>query len=224
MVQSGRCKEGLQTDKKVLLLVGIAMTRLHSYIVARDYGFAPNPFFGYCTLATCMVFIREHAKIGDWVVGTGSGSIAKQRGGHLVYAMRVEEILTFDEYWSDFRFRRKRPDMYSSVRNSFGDNIYHRNGDDGFWSQVDSHHSLDDGSPNKRNIVHDTKVDRVLIGRDFVYYGGDGPKIPAFRRTIIHGQGKRYMSRFPKDVVNEFVSWIGSLGDTGYCGTPLDWR
>lgn len=37
--------------------------------VARDYGFAPNPFFGVCTLATCKPRIRSVAQIGDWVVG-----------------------------------------------------------------------------------------------------------------------------------------------------------
>ena len=46
--------------------------RLHSYVVARDYGFAPNPFFGVCTLATCKPKIRSAAKLGDWVMGTGS--------------------------------------------------------------------------------------------------------------------------------------------------------
>lgn len=28
--------------------------RCFSYIVARDYGFAPNPFHGFCTLANCI--------------------------------------------------------------------------------------------------------------------------------------------------------------------------
>ena len=200
------------------------MARLHSYIVARDFGFAPNPFFGYCTLATCMVYIREGAEVGDWVAGTGSGRKSVQREGYLVFAMRVEEILTFDEYWSDPRFRVKRPDMYSSKMKSFGDNIYHRDGVDGSWSQADSHHSLDDGSPNSRNITHDTKVDRVLISRDFVYYGGEGPQIPALRGTKIHGFRKRYMNYFPIDVVNEFARWVRTLGDRGYSGTPLDWR
>ena len=127
----------------------------------------------------------------------GSGEESKKREGCLVYAMRVEEILTLDEYWFDPRFRVKGPDMYSSEMKGFGDNIYHRNVVDGSWSQADSHHSLDDGSPNLRNIVHDTKVERVLISRDFVYYGGEGPQIPAFNGTKIHGFRKRYMNYFP---------------------------
>src|SRR5882762_6472831 len=46
--------------------------RLYSYVVARDFGFAPNPFYGFCTLATCKPRIRAHACVGDWVLGTGS--------------------------------------------------------------------------------------------------------------------------------------------------------
>ena len=74
------------------------MTRLHSYVVARDFGFAPNPFFGFCTLATCKPKIRSVAAIGDWVIGTGSRT--KQRDGHLVFAMRVSETLSFGDYRS----------------------------------------------------------------------------------------------------------------------------
>ena len=43
--------------------------KIYSYIVKRDYGFAPNPFYGYCTLATCKPVIRKHAEIGDIIQG-----------------------------------------------------------------------------------------------------------------------------------------------------------
>ena len=42
---------------------------LYSYVITRDYGFAPNPFWNICTLATCKPQIREHALKGDWVAG-----------------------------------------------------------------------------------------------------------------------------------------------------------
>ena len=66
------------------------MPRLYSYIIARDYGFAPNPFYGFCTLATCKPNIRKSASVGDWVIGTGTKK--KNRDGHLVFAMRVTEV------------------------------------------------------------------------------------------------------------------------------------
>ena len=198
------------------------MTRLHSYIVARDYGFAPNPFYGFCTLATCMVRIRAWAEVGDWIVGTGSKR--RDRGGHLVYAMRIDETQSFDEYWDDPRFRAKRPDMYASKVKAFGDNIYHRNNSDGSRHQADSHHSLSDGSPNMNNLRHDTKVDRVLVGRDFVYYGGTGPQVPVFSGVSIIQSGIGHRSSFPAKIIGEFVQWISSLDETGYCGAPSDWN
>ena len=37
---------------------------LYSYVITRDYGFAPNPFWNICSLATCKPQIRERALIG----------------------------------------------------------------------------------------------------------------------------------------------------------------
>lgn len=78
---------------------------LFSYVVARDYGFAPNPFYGVCTLATCKPKIRGTASRGDWIVGTGSSKNGRQ--GRLVYVMCVTEVMTFNKYWMDERFEKK---------------------------------------------------------------------------------------------------------------------
>lgn len=61
--------------------------RLYSYIVAHDTGFAPNPFWGWCTLATCKPRIRKSAGVGDWIIGL----TPKRAGNRLLYAMKVEE-------------------------------------------------------------------------------------------------------------------------------------
>lgn len=42
---------------------------LYSYVITRDYGFAPNPFWGICSLATCKPQIRQRALKGDWIAG-----------------------------------------------------------------------------------------------------------------------------------------------------------
>jgi hypothetical protein len=197
---------------------------LHSYVVARDYGFAPNPFYGYCTLATCKPRVRKTAMIGDWVVGTGSKT--RGRDGYVVYAMRVTEAMTFDQYWKDPRFRDKRPNMRGSKKQAFGDNIYHRDRKTGQWRQVDSHHSFPDGTPNRRNIVNDTQTDRMLMSDDYVYWGGIGPAIPNRFRSYggLDICGKRnHKNGFPEKMVDEFVAWLRSRGDKGYCGVPLDW-
>lgn len=154
------------------------MPVLHSYIVAYDSGFAPNPFNGFCTLATCKPEIRKYASIGDWIIGTGSNRKGVRRGGYLVYAMRVQEAMTFAAYWNDPRFARKKPNLHGSYRMACGDNIYYHDPARGGWKQLNSYHSQKDGSPSQKHINRDTSVDRVLVSSDFVYFGAEGPKIP----------------------------------------------
>jgi putative DNA base modification enzyme with NMAD domain len=199
---------------------------LYSYVVARDYGFAPNPFFGVCTLATCKPRIRHAAQIGDWVVGTGSKRHRREK--HTVYAMRVTDAMTFSQYWSDPRFQRKRPNLRGSKKQAFGDSIYSWNARTKKWCQANSHHSMPDGSPNKLNIATDTQADRVLISDDFVYWGGSGPRLP--QKFLNYGPqhislcaGRGHKSSFPPDFVQDFVAWIRSLNEKGYVGEPLDW-
>ena len=193
--------------------------KLYSYVVARDFGFAPNPFYGFCTLGTCKPAIRRYAKIGDWIVGTGSKT--RGREGCLVFVMQVTEVMPFNEYWSDPRFEQKKPDLRGSIKQAFGDNIYYRDPTTCGWHQEDSHHSYPHGRPNINNIKNDTQTDRVLISNDYIYWGGGGPKIPEKYRNFRAGRG--YKCNFPDNMANEFVDWIQSLGSQGYCGTPLNW-
>ena len=197
--------------------------RLFSYVVARDYGFAPNPFFGVCTLATCKPMIRRIASVGDWIIGTGSSP--RNRRGILVYAMRVTETMTFNEYWENERFRRKRPNLRGSKKQAFGDNIYFKDDADQ-WHQQDSHHSYRCGAPNPHNIRNDTQTDRILLSTDYAYWGGSGPKIPPNFRDY---DGfdicamRNHKSHFPEGLVNDFIAWFRSLDANGYLGAPLDW-
>lgn len=197
--------------------------RLFSYVVARDYGFAPNPFFGCCTLATCKPRIRAAANVGDWVVGTGSAS--KGRKGYLVYVMKVSAVMTFNEYWSSPQYQDKRPTMHGSLMQAFGDNIYHKNSS-GRWVQMDSHHSYSNGRQNPHNIRNDTKIDRILVADKFAYWGGSGPKIPkAFRRfrNVDICAGRNHKSDFPKELAEAFLSWFNSINESGYIAEPYEW-
>lgn len=194
--------------------------RLYSYIIARDYGFAPNPFYGMCTLATCKPEIRKHCAVGDWVMGTGSSS-QEQRPGHLVYIMCVSETMPFDDYWEDPRFLLKRPNLRGSLKQAFGDNIYHRSGD--AWVQLPSHHSLHDGHANPVNVERDTRVNRVLVANRFVYWGANAPKIPArFRRCHdICTTTQGHKCRFPDSLIKSFLNWaLSYTTDEGLQGAP----
>ena len=198
--------------------------RLFSYVVARDYGFAPNPFHGWCSLATCKPVIRRVAGCGDWVVGTGSAT--KGRQDRLVYAMLVSNVLTYNEYWSDQRFRAKRPNLRGSLKQAYGDNIYHRPTATAAWQQEDSHHSFPGGQPNPANVDDDTKTDRVLVAEVFTYWGGNGPVLPERFRDSggvdVRRAGRGHRSEFPDDVVQKFAAWL-STQPAGYAGKPLDW-
>jgi len=192
--------------------------------VARDYGFAPNPFFGVCTLATCKPNIRRTAEVGDWVVGISP----KKRGTHVVYAMRITQSMTFNQYWNDPRFQRKKPNLRGSKKQAFGDNIYVRASDTSKWNQENSHHSYADGSPNQSNIDNDTQTDRVLVSEDFVYWGGVGPEIPD--RFLDYGPNhvsicvnRNHKNQFPAEFIESFIGWIRSLNEKGYSGEPSDW-
>jgi Nucleotide modification associated domain 2 len=200
--------------------------KLHSYVVTRDYGFAPNPFYGVCTLATCKPRLRSVARIDDWIVGMGSKSHGRER--HAVYAMRVTGTMTFEEYWADPRFQVKKPNLRGSKKQAFGDNIYSRNSDTGLWCQANSHHSLDDGSPNPSNVAADTATNRVLLSDDFVYWGGSGPLLPGRflgqgDEPVTLGVGRNHKNKFPPEFVQDFVAWVRSLGERGYEGEPGDW-
>jgi len=142
--------------------------------------------------------------------------------------MRVKESLTFGEYWADARFARKHPDLAGSRKIAFGDNIYHPDGAGG-WIQVDSHHSLHDGSANPLNVKADTRVDRVLITRDFIYWGGNGPQIPGELRAFgtkhedicCPGQGDK--CRFSDAMVAAVARWIERFDERGLQGRPGQW-
>ena len=197
--------------------------RLHSYIVRYDSGFAPNPFFGFCTLATCKPDIRRTAELGEWVIGTGSANKKINRGGTLVYAMRVSGIITFQQFWNDPRFEQKKPNLNRSRMHACGDNIYRFT--NGRWRQLDSFHTNQDGTENADHIARDTGVNRLLFSEDYVYFGGEGPKIPKeFRRgkdICVNGRGRKLVK--DQKLIEDFVDWIREQGCAGYCGRPQDW-
>ena len=53
----------------------LKLIRLFSYKLTNDGGFAPNPFWGALTLATCKPQIRLSKRIGDWIAGFSSGTL-----------------------------------------------------------------------------------------------------------------------------------------------------
>lgn len=178
------------------------------YVVDRDFGFAPNPFHGVCTLATCKPPIRNGARIGDWVIGMGGRRL--KATGKCVFAMKVTETLTFNEYWASAIFFDKRPVRNGSSVMMVGDNIYHHDQPGSPWAQSDSHHSHPDGSPNPLNINKDTSVDRVLTSREFFYFGRAAPAVPSGLLEELGFQNRIGHRVFDATDCGALLAWIKS--------------
>jgi hypothetical protein len=201
------------------------MPRVFIYVVARDFGFAPNPFHGTCTLATCKPGIRRSAVIGDWILGVGGARLGAT--GKCIFAMKVSEKLTFDEYWSDLRFRDKKPVRNGSQRMLVGDNIYHRNRQTKKWIQADSHHSLANGQVNLDNLTRDTSSEHVLISRHFIYFGLAAPAVPSKFYTAIgfkNGIGHRV---YEESDCRGLLDWLENTYSHSFntvAGDPFDFK
>ncbi|MBV9826141.1 MAG: hypothetical protein JO001_10770 [Alphaproteobacteria bacterium] len=196
--------------------------RVYSYVIDHDLGFAPNPFHRVCSLAACKPQIRQHARLGDYVVGTGS----KPSGGigRIIYWMYVDEIIDFNQYWSDPRFRHKRPVMRGSLMLRYGDNIYHRDVDTGDIVQEDSFHSEPSGRVSEGNLRRDTgTTDRILLARKFAYWGAGGPTVPAQFADFVH-RTQGHKCCFPLERAEAFADWLREQPARGCVGDPTDWK
>lgn len=197
---------------------------IFSYKVEHDLGLAPNPFHNFCTLAVCKSSIRrnKNLSIGDWVIGTGSEALGNTN--HLIYAMKVEEKLTFNEYWEDERFESKKPIIEGSLVKIYGDNIYHQDPNNEEWIQEDSAHSLDQGLTNEDHLKRDTGGEYVLVSQEFYYFGENAPKVP---KELIElcpkSRDMEYLNR-SEGVVDAFVRWLKDNHKSGIHGDPINWK
>jgi len=191
------------------------MSRLFSYTIPIDDGSAPNPFKGMCSLAICKPGIRRVAKKDNWIVGLGSKNAPSgDLSRHLVYAMKVERVLSlkkYDEYaaekWPDRIPNTNSPDLTERL----GDCIYDFSKGDPV--QRASVH----GSPN---VTRDLSGENVLLSWDFYYFGNRAIPLPNRLFPICH-QTQGHRSKANAEYLALFESWIRSLKlSTGQHGWP----
>jgi hypothetical protein len=190
---------------------------LYSYIVPHDTGFAPNPFFGYCTLACCKPAIRRKAVNGDWIIGL----TPKKDENRIVFFMKVDGALGFDEYWRDRRFDKKKPNLEGSFAQQRGDNAYEPISGNGF-RQLPSAHS-DGRCPSRENAKRkevDLSGKHVLISKSFAYFGSKPRNLPRDLKCLIAARGHR--CHFPAEVIAEFLRFTGTIR-FGVYAAPLNW-
>ena len=188
----------------------------YSYVVSRDFGFAPNPFGEHCTLATCKPTIRKNANINDWVFGITPKE--KGMGNKLVFAMKVTAKITFNEYWNSPVFKYKKPVLNGSLKQMYGDNIYHFNDKLEEWFQADSHHSKENGEINIKNLKRDTGGKFVLISDTFYYFGSQSIDIPFnLKNKFTIGIGHKKVKQ--EDAV-KLIEWLEKSHEKGFHADP----
>ncbi len=198
-------------------------TKYYSYRLDHDYGFAPNPFGAYCTLANCMpkVRVNNNLSIGDWIFGVGSKVLRNEF--HLIYAMQVNEKITFDDYWVDKRFQYKKPNNNGSLKTIHGDNVYFKK-DKSEWGQLECLHSNPDGSVNLEHLKKDLSGKYVLISSDFFYFGDSHFAIPSEFKAICGNNPRGFAGpSIPIDIGNNFVIWLKETYPKGIHGDPINW-
>jgi hypothetical protein len=137
----------------------------------------------------------------------GVGGSRLNATGKCIYLMKVTEIMTFNDYWVDERFKKKKALRNGSSVMMVGDNIYHQGAGSELWIQEDSHHSQSDGSPNPENVKTDTSSANVLISEHFYYFGKSAPNIDL--GIIGYVNGRNYQKRCLDDEnVSQFIDSI----------------
>jgi len=194
---------------------------LFSYILRYDDGAAPNPYYGYCTLAICKPVIRRNAKVGDWVVGLGSSSVLMEDGNnhnfskHIIYAMRVSEKMTIKEYGEfclDY-LNGKIPninDLYFPKR--VGDCIY-------YYSKKKSEVILRDSVHTEVNRKSDLGGEYVLLADEFYYFGSKPQYIPEKLHGIIH-QNQGHQKQKNDSYIEDFIEWISKFKKNNLYAEP----
>lgn len=179
--------------------------QIFRYVVQYDGGSAPNPFGRWCSLAICKPQIRRTAKVGDWIIGLRSKSV-----DHVVYVMRVEERLSFADYWNGNRFASKRPD-----KSLCPDNIY----------RPDEHGQLtwvENKVHDEGHKEHDLGGQWVLVGREFWYFGDQSPQLPTELVHLIHERQAHSVHKNRKETdIAQLKQWLG-YWKQGVHGKPID--
>ena len=190
-----------------------------TYKIAADWGFTPNPFHGVCTLACCKHQIRDKAEIGDWVVGAGTETLGNR--GRIIFAMKIEGRLTFEEYWADTRFLAKRHSPGASCRRAQGDNVHQQDSLTGKYNKIPLHHCCDPDETYLRPDS-DTRSEWVLYSRKFFYFGADAivpPDISGMRddgRPVRFPHDTRnYFKNYPESMRVRIVEWLEEQTSSG---------
>jgi len=207
--------------------------RLFSYKMTNDSGFAPNPFWGRLTLATCKPEIRKAKRVGDWIAGFTSRELCRDPVGseRLVYLLQVAEKMPIGDYFLDPKFRNKIP-RNGTLAKRRGDNIYKPRKKGAVlprdFEQLANESHYDE--PARCSVGESTKIDIggkfVLIADRFTYFGRDALDIPPeFRPKIPKGQHPSGYLTHDVELAKLFIDYVlGKAKSKRIFGPPTSWE
>lgn len=181
---------------------------LYSYKMSHDVGFAPNPFHGFMSLATCKPCIRKTKKTGHYIAGFTSKMLCNELPGNerMVYIMKVTGIVSFEEYWNKPDFESKRTSGNSKI-SLCGDNIYKP------ISDADPFNSLN--YVQIKNPFHDESRKEtdlsgrnVLLSDQFFYFGKGAIPVDKYKIRVPRYQTAYGVCTKEKEAIVKLWSYL----------------
>ena len=196
--------------------------KLISYRLTYDTMFAPNPFGGILTLATCKPMIRrsKNTRPGMWIAGwtactLHNAGFCGKKIEHcdsgkekLIYLAQVDEIIPLDEYWKKYPEKRCRYNSNENQASYYGDNIYHKDDKNNMIIQ-----ELNHGGHDEKDIQRDyTRGERAIICKRFFYFTPDKRlKILENYRNLVH-KAKGHSIKSDENI-EEFIQFVISAAE-----------
>ena len=177
---------------------------LFAYKLTDDTGFAPNPFHGVLTLATCKPEIRASKKPGSFVGGFTSGDLCGDKVGQerLVFIMKITSKINYESYFIDPKFQCKKPSGDSRISKS-GDNIYYKT-PLGYRRIRNFFHN------DANSLERDLKSDQVLLSRDFFYFGVGAIPVDGFKINIPRGQSAQGSKTTDEKLITNLWNYLSN--------------
>jgi hypothetical protein len=176
--------------------------RIFTYVQVYDAGGAPNYDAPAVTLAVCKPRVRMTAQPGDVVLGFAGRRLGPDPHG-VRWAGVVAEKLPFATYWSDPRFKRKKPHASATP-----DNIYRPLGGELIQVPNTTH--------GPRNVRTDTGGRFVLVFDPCWRFGDSAPAMPArFGLRMTAGRRGHRVSELSADTWCELRTWLDGSGHEG---------
>ena len=141
-----------------------------------------------------------------------------------MYAMKVDEILHFDEYFRDSRFKQKKPVRNGRWPKPVGDNMYYLDEDE-YWKQHPTNFHTD-------MVETDTENPYVFIATEFYYFGENRlvQQLPEpasqleqywLDRKVARGM-KYFRDSEYGSAVGSFIKWLRKYGKQLTTREPID--